>query len=373
MNEEHKKNHLLNISIAILGLIVSVTAYLFWVDISAMSSAYADLNQIESISSSTQRQISLAETGKHGEKDIFVIDEATENALSLAGKSPLSMMSDPSIALYANEVLEQWYAIKDILSVNWDLPDGAETQPLNLIDMRLARDSHFKAMTDLSNEINQNAESLSVNVQKYQIIFITCLFIIGLIVLYQSLQTRVELNITKSLAKEAQIDTATGLYTRSRCQELFKSNEILSQNRQPAIIVIDLNDLKKTNDTLGHRVGDELIGTFASILKQACVVHVTAPFIGRYGGDEFIVYYDNVTSEDELLQFIKEIDFLTTQTNDNESRFQVSYAIGYAYVGEEGNNQSTARQLFDKADESMYENKKAMKRARTQEPNDSKV
>ncbi len=364
MNETHNKSSLFTFIVSALVIATVVTSFLFWQDMNRLNKAYADIMQVEAISSTTQRLINLAGAGEHQERDAFVIGEATETALSLNGSEVISLMSDPSVALLANEVLQQWFVIEEIVSVNWNLEEGEEKKALNTVDLQLARDAHFKAMTDLSNGIGDYTREINANVTQYQIMIIAFAFAIVIIMLNNALQTRAELIMSKELAQKAQIDTATGLYNRSRCQELFKNNQAISDKRKPAIMVLDLNDLKKTNDNLGHRVGDELISAFANILKNACNIHTVPPFIGRYGGDEFIVFYEDIDSESELQLYLKELTFLTNEYNERESRFQVSYAVGYSYVKDDIDEKLTARQLFDKADEAMYVNKIEGKRAK---------
>jgi len=53
--------------------------------------------------------------------------------------------------------------------------------------------------------------------------------------------------------------------------------------------MIDLNDFKSINDSFGHGVGDHALQISAEILKS-CIR--TNDFIGRYGGDEFVIVLD---------------------------------------------------------------------------------
>ncbi len=166
---------------------------------------------------------------------------------------------------------------------------------------------------------------------------------------------------SRELACLSTLDVATKLYNRSKCQELFQEKSSGSHNVHPAFVVIDLNDLKKTNDVQGHREGDKLIAVFATILKKAVEIHSIKPFIGRYGGDEFILFYEDVKQEEELETLVKELFRLTEEENQRGNhRFTVSYAIGYA-INHHGNDGIGRQQLFDEADENMYSNKKTMK------------
>lgn len=364
MNELHEKSTLSTFILTALIMATIATSFLFWRDSNKLNNAYADIMQVESISSTTQRQINLASTNEHQQREVFNINTLTETSLTIEGEDTISLMDDAAIALLAHEVYQQWLMIEEILSVNWDMEEGQEKQDLNFVDLALARDAHFKAMTDLSNQITDYTNDINSKISQYQMLIGVFAFLIAMILMNNALQTKAELVISKELAQKAQIDTATGLYNRSRCQELFKGNQSISEQRNPAIMVLDLNDLKKTNDSLGHRVGDELISSFANILKNACSVHTIPPFIGRYGGDEFVVYYEDIKDEDELQIYIKELQFLTNEHNERETRFQVSYAVGYSYINKDTKDKLTARQLFDKADEAMYINKIEGKRAK---------
>ena len=101
----------------------------------------------------------------------------------------------------------------------------------------------------------------------------------------------------KQLEKQAFLDLHTGLPNKSKCEEIFRTSQFITDST--ACIMFDLNNLKKANDTLGHSVGDQLILNFARLLRNAVPSN---DFVGRYGGDEFIAVIYN-TTKDELLIF----------------------------------------------------------------------
>ncbi len=356
------------VTVVMLGLVTAIlgTAFLFWKDMTILNAVYTDLNNIEHISSSTQRLISMVQSKEHTQKGIFDVADNTQKTLQLNQSNTLSVLNDPTMVILAEEVLSSWSQIEVLLTPEKD-EEGNEL-PLDVtaisIELGLARDGHFSAMTNLSSEINDYAISISDEITQYQSVVVVLFLTLAILVLSYLLRTHTELKMSQELAETAQIDLATGLYNRSRCQELFKSNNTPSAKKNPAILVLDLNDLKKTNDKLGHRVGDELIQSFATVLKGATNVHITPPFIGRYGGDEFIIYYDDIADEEEIKIYLKELDFYTKEYNEKESRFQISYAVGYSYITSGTEEKLTTRQLFDKADAAMYENKIAGKRER---------
>lgn len=346
-----KKSFVLSFIIPVSIALTVVAAVMFIKDMSVLNNSYADLNKIEFISSSTQRLVSLAQSNQLLPKDVFFIGESTDKALQLDSKEKLSVLVNPHIVLLADEVLDSWHTLEQLI----------QQDTLDISSITIARDAHFKAMTDLSSSINAYSDEVNSRIAMYQASIMALFFLIALVMLNNLLRTQTELKLSKDLTEMAKIDSATGLYDRSRCQDIFKSDKSANGKKHPAVLVIDLNDLKKVNDSLGHRVGDELISVFARALKGATNVHIIPPFIGRYGGDEFVVYYDDIDDEKDISVFIGELNFLINKSNEKETRFQVEYAVGSAIAGDEP---STNRQLFDLADEDMYKNKFAMKKAK---------
>lgn len=94
---------------------------------------------------------------------------------------------------------------------------------------------------------------------------------------------------TNDLEYTSYHDHLTGLHNRLFFEESLKSlNE--SKSMPLTIILVDVNDLKKVNDTFSHLVGDELIKEIATILKKAMRKD---DIIVRWGGDEFVILLPN--------------------------------------------------------------------------------
>lgn len=87
----------------------------------------------------------------------------------------------------------------------------------------------------------------------------------------------------RELIQRAQLDLHTGLFNKSCCNELLKNTAPLETT---AVLVFDLNNLKRINDTYGHEIGDIAIQDFSNILRNAAQF---SDFVGRYGGDEFLI------------------------------------------------------------------------------------
>lgn len=355
MLKRDKKFSIMPMVIAILIILTLLVSALFMRDMTRQSNAYSDLNNIEFLSSSTQRLVRLSVTEQMDMKSLFFINDTIEETLLPNQKSSLSVLNDEEMEAVVQEVLENWYYLDEQLR--------SEEADMNVIT--LAGDGHFRSMTNLGIAINEYTTELNENIKEYQTCITLLLFIISLLVFNNILRTQTELKQSKQLTKIAQIDLATGLYNRSRCQTIL-SNIVIDEEfvKKPVIIMLDLNDLKITNDSLGHRMGDELIYNFALCLKKACNVHLIPPFLGRYGGDEFFAYYENIECEEDVKTFLKELKYQADRFNETEDRFQVSYAAGYAYLANYGDEKPTMQELFDDADTAMYENKIEVKKAR---------
>lgn len=156
---------------------------------------------------------------------------------------------------------------------------------------------------------------VSFNIQKYvfpdnalllnsvlpigTLFFIVFMVISYLAYLYDMVMTRAEKD---TLTKLAYRDALTGLYNRAKCEELFTMAD--KDGFEYAIINMDLNGLKKTNDTYGHAKGDLLLTSFADILQEAFFDIGT---VVRMGGDEFLVLRRG-TDTRKLLEGLKKME-----------------------------------------------------------------
>lgn len=103
----------------------------------------------------------------------------------------------------------------------------------------------------------------------------------------------------------ARYDSLTGLMNRAYFHELV--SEAMSggdRSRLCGLVVIDLDDFKSINDTLGHPVGDGLIYAAAERLSAFAAPGVT---ISRFGGDEFMLFFDRVEDESYLSGLMEHI------------------------------------------------------------------
>lgn len=121
-----------------------------------------------------------------------------------------------------------------------------------------------------------------------------------------------------------------------------------------AIVVLDLNDLKKVNDEQGHKVGDAYIQKAALLLRQ--VMGQDAP-VYRIGGDEFTILVQNA-NDTKMIEYVQAIQKAIDKANEVDT-MKVSISIGYAIFDE--TKDDSFYDTYHRADCNMYEAKRVSK------------
>lgn len=166
------------------------------------------------------------------------------------------------------------------------------------------------------------------------------------------LATLFTMNITDEiqaleLAKyNSERDGLTGLYNRVRLVE-YQKNTYPNLN-SCAVIFFDIDNLKITNDTLGHKAGDLLIKVASKSIKSILNENSHAY---RYGGDEFIVIVDNATMDDVNNMIEKWKNNLILY--NEEAKINCNMSVGYAY----SDSKKPLDSLIILADQEMYKAK----------------
>lgn len=156
----------------------------------------------------------------------------------------------------------------------------------------------------------------------------------------------------------AYYDQLTKLPNRILLRE--RLNQAINHSKQHGnvlgVMFLDLDSFKEINDSLGHEQGDEVLIEIAKILTS-CIGESESVY--RFGGDEFIIIFNNVTAEDEIIVTINNIFSKLRQPlllKDNE--FFITASAGLAYYPEDGED---ADSLIKNADAAMYKAKSSGK------------
>ncbi len=146
-------------------------------------------------------------------------------------------------------------------------------------------------------------------------------------------------------------DPLTGLANRAAIERDIEQR--INSRRPFCLMVVDLNDFKRVNDTNGHAAGDYLLKCFAVELKAQ---FSSADSIGRWGGDEFVGLIDGTITEAEArAQRVRDwvIGEYALSAGPEPVKVMVSAAIGVS----EWRAGISPETLFSQADRAMYAEK----------------
>jgi diguanylate cyclase (GGDEF)-like protein len=165
----------------------------------------------------------------------------------------------------------------------------------------------------------------------------------------------VELRVFKETEKLALVDSLTGLFNKRFYDIAIKKEykKALRFNQIFSLVLLDLDDFKKINDTKGHLFGDEVLANFGKLLSLSSREE---DIICRYGGEEFIAILPETTGDGALLyaervrKILKEDDFF--------KKHKITFSGGVSTFPYNGKDLEA---LFKAVDKSLYAAKYAGK------------
>lgn len=163
-----------------------------------------------------------------------------------------------------------------------------------------------------------------------------------------------EKNEIINLIYKSTTDELTRLYNRRKYEDDLDELDAANQDKNQEnciVIALDVNGLKKVNDTLGHKAGDELIIGAGNCINKSFVSVGNAY---RTGGDEFMAI---VKCDEEKLNAVL-ADFEDSIKNW-KGRMVDKLSISYGYASAKQFPDLTVRELASEADKNMYANKAA--------------
>jgi len=165
-------------------------------------------------------------------------------------------------------------------------------------------------------------------------------------------------SLTQKLQELSRIDQLSGLFNRRAYEQ---DGNVLLENAKRlqvsfSVFMIDIDNFKDYNDAYGHQKGDEAIRIQANILKST--FKRQSDIIGRFGGEEFIVISNDMTTSLSELMGQKIIDAWVEEKlphrNDAGKEF-VSCSVGIVRVIPSGG--LSLKQLIGMADDALYKAK----------------
>lgn len=158
----------------------------------------------------------------------------------------------------------------------------------------------------------------------------------------------------QELIRRAETDGLTGLFNRDAFLKKVKTvlkTEPLNGGHH-ALIMLDVDNFKKLNDTQGHSVGDRFLIELAGAIRSC---YRNTDIIGRLGGDEFLVLMRRTPSNEITSKNARELLEKINAVCSYYDMPELSVSVGISNYPEDG---ASFEELYERADEALYRAKK---------------
>lgn len=156
------------------------------------------------------------------------------------------------------------------------------------------------------------------------------------------------------LEDKADMDLLTELTNKTATERLIAEYMLENPNGRGVLFILDIDNFKKVNDTMGHAFGDTLLKTLGKEIRTEFRV---TDIVGRTGGDEFMIFLKDV--KDDLI-IEREANRVTHFFHDFKAggdyvKYSATASIGAAVFPEDGKQ---FKDLYVSADQALYRAKK---------------
>ena len=341
--QNKKKNHFSKIMRILMTALTSLLIVLILIIILMVSRIQGTarvVNYAGLVRGKTQRIVKL-EDARMPQDDMIADVKGYIKGLRF-GSEELDLVSLDDKAFQAK--MEELDAYFDTLKQEIDLVRQVGYENTNIIE----KSEIFFNLCDVATGLAESySQRIATRLKQFETLTVIDIVILVFMILYELLKALRYAKANRELKSKIYLDEATGLPNKNKCEEILT----LEAEQNMAICVFDLNNLRIINNQQGHERGDLYIRSFAKSLRKGVDEN---QFVGRCGGDEFIVFFKNVTKEDvkRNLENIK-------KECAKCSEIPLSYAAGFAYSNDF--SKLTMRELFCQADKNMYIDKNQAK------------
>lgn len=160
-------------------------------------------------------------------------------------------------------------------------------------------------------------------------------------------------NKHKDLEEKADTDLLTGLYNKMSTERRIKDYMAEHPDQQGLLFILDVDNFKKINDTMGHAFGDEVLRALGTSIRSE---FRASDILGRTGGDEFTLFLCNMKDDDIIKMEAEKVErFFKNFKPGTYTKYAVTASIGAAVFGRDGDN---FEDLYKAADNALYVAKK---------------
>lgn len=239
------------------------------------------------------------------------------------------------LLLAVNDILHNLEIIDSVSLTNFGLVAFVMCQNYVIYSVFIAASRENKLLNTELQQRNKDLETFSMSLEQQV-----------------NLRTSELANVNKKLQNLANEDPLTGLLNRRGLMQHIEQAKInYDQNKQPfCLVLIDFDEFKQLNDTLGHDMGDKVLSSSSDVIRES-IREVDAA--GRWGGEEFLVLIAN-TGLDVAVEIAERIRNDVAHKISLKVNQKVSITVGIAQCKADESVESCLK----RADNALYKGKK---------------
>ena len=292
VQSDKKSKNIIGIIQSCLILVLVLLIIFMMIQISWLQGTARVINYAGLVRGATQREVKLEITENRDEELMKYLDDILSGLRYQDGHYELVKLYDKEYQEKLKIQSDYWEKLKtEIEAVRSVGYENTDIVNMSEIYFKMADETVFAA--------EKYSEKIATKIRTIELLSAFDMLCLVILVIVQTLMAMKMAVKNKLLEQRAYTDAHTGLPNKGACKELLSNKEIISE--PTACIMFDLNNLKTVNDTMGHSAGDQLILNFARLLRN---VIPEKDFVGRYGGDEFmvVIYHTSQTEVEEILK-----------------------------------------------------------------------
>lgn len=250
------------------------------------------------------------------------------------------------------QMLNRTYGCFEAVSV-----DGGENKTIVFAPLKMNEWSVVAGVNQTFVNKREKSYWNSSAVMIYQIVGVFFFFIV-MYFIFSYVGKRKNDEKDRKLREKADTDLLTGLTNKLATERLIKEYIAQYPDSLAMMFVLDIDNFKKINDTMGHAFGDEVLKTLGRTISP--IFRVT-DIVGRTGGDEFTIFLKFLKSDENTLKEAQKlVKFFRDFTAGEYVKYSATASIGAAVFPADGKDFDS---LYKAADKALY---KAKQRGKNQ-------
>lgn len=201
------------------------------------------------------------------------------------------------------------------------------------------------------------ASFLTKSIEVFSVDFFSCIF--GIILAGYVAKILYSYRASENEAKQrirrmGMMDRLTSTYNKASTEFLCKEFMRSHPQSDCVMLILDFDNFKMVNDTYGHQAGDEVLRSFGKILRHSIG---TDDIAGRFGGDEFFLFFKKKDITDALMS-VERVMEQTRAMRAPDGRQPFSCSVGIAIRRATDDTMESYDQLLARADRALYDVKR---------------